>query len=183
MNELADELRSAALAVRTPDVARIRAMGLLNPGLLAVNERRHPFGIASISDAGGGQYVPDPNGGRALVVPVYDGDELVDLVAFHTITPERWLLRHGAGWALGLEGSVERYRWGDPLPMHKTPLDWLKAGCDGLCVIDWEAPEVRTLTDFPRLLIRDEALKRRTIAALTKPSRLPQIIKDMPLAA
>ncbi len=183
MSDLANELRSAALAVRTPDVARIRAMGLLNPGLLAVNERRHPFGIASISDAGRGQYVPDPDGGRAMIVPVHEGDELVDLLAFHTLTPERWLLRLGLGWALGLEESLERYRWGDPLPLHKTPLDWFKAGCDGLCVIDWEAPEVRTLTDFPTLLIRDEALERRTIAALTKPYRLPRIAKDVPLAA
>lgn len=183
MTELEQELRSAALAVRVPDVARIRAMGMLNPGLLAVNERHHPFGITSVTDAGGGQYVPDPDGSRALIVPVYDCGELVDLVAFNTITPERWLLRHGLGWALGLEEGLERFRWGDPLPLHKTPLDWLKAGCDGLCVIDWEAPEVSTLADFPTLLIRDDALERRTIAALTKPSRLPQIAKDIPLAA
>lgn len=183
MTDLAKELQGAALAVTVFDVGRARSMGLLNPGLLAVNERHHPFGTARITDCGSGLYEPDPDGKRALIVPVYENDDLVDLVAFHMTTPEQWLSRLGIGWALGLEDGLERYRWGDALPMHKTPLDWLRAGCDGLCVIDWDAPEVLTLADFPTLLIGDDALERRTIAALTRPSRLPRIAKDLKIAA
>lgn len=183
MTDIEMELQSAALAMGALDCARARSMGLFNPGIAAMGSRHHQFGVARVGRCGDGLFQLDEGGNRALVVPVYEGDELVDLVAFFTSTPEQWSLRLGVGWALGLEESLERYRWGDPLPIHKTPLEWLRAGGDGLCVVDWSSPEVKTLADFASLIVGDEALERRIIAALSTPVRLPQIVKDTRLAA
>ena len=175
MTDIAKELREAALAFTSLDCRRARSMGLFNPGLLAVNERHHPFGTARITDCGSGLFEPDPDGKRALIVPVYENDDLVDLVAFQTATAEHWLSRLGIGWALGLEDGLERYRWGDPLPIHKTPLDWLKAAGDALCILDWSAPPQcwARLRSGPSLQFTDDTLRLRVRNALVANVAMP----------
>jgi hypothetical protein len=183
---LLPELESAFNLLLNPIMfARAKQLGILTPGLADLGRLHHQLGVARIAATKGGTYSPDPDGELALIVPAYEGDVLVDLVAFKSSEPERWWLRTGNGWALGLEYVLDPYLWhGETAELHKTPLAWLQGGCTGLCVVDWTAlVQIRGLADLPAVIIGDRELEARLIDALTQPVRLPHIIKDQALAA
>ena len=83
-------------------------------------------------------WMPSAGGSMALVLPVFDEDEdLVDLVALRTSDPTEWWLRlgfndliHGASW---LEDA---HLTGQPVRHFMTPLAWLAAGGEGVCLLD-----------------------------------------------
>jgi hypothetical protein len=65
-----------------------------------------------------------------------DGVTTLDLVAWPLDRPDQFATEHGRADALGI-GNVEcpsTYCDGKPLRVHKTPLAWFKADCNG-CVI------------------------------------------------
>lgn len=180
MTGLEAELRSAAIAVTH---ARLRQMVALGVSWSTIGElgRHHDgFGIVAVRDARDGLYEPDPDGHPHLVLPVYEDGELVDLVAFRSELPDKWMLRTGLGWALGVEDGLprlyERSFWHtEPLSLSATPLDWLRGGAKGLCVLDWEAPELAELSDFTAVQCPDATIAAVLRKALTKPPRLPNI--------
>jgi hypothetical protein len=144
-------------------------------------------GVITASEGEDQTFYPDPDGTPQLVVPVIEGGEMVDLVAFRSNNPGGLLLRNGLGTALGLERGIEPYTWQLPseaVPLHKTPLDWLRARRAGVVIIDWLAPDLRDLCGIPRIVCEDHALADRLRSALTRPTYLPDIqIKEMRLAA
>ncbi len=81
-------------------------------------------------------YQPDDDGLEAVIVPVFDGGETVDLLAFRLSEPDRWWLRIGAAAFLGGDvlGDVAL---DEPVRAFKTPLSWLRAGApaDGLVIL------------------------------------------------
>ena len=91
---------------------------------------------------------PDPFGDPAFVMPVYSGEPpclysidetvvLADLLAFRLEEPERWWLRRGAwGSVLGKDQLVDAMMAGEAVRLHASPLDWLRAECQGACPID-----------------------------------------------
>ena len=93
-------------------------------------------------------YIPDPFGEPALVMRVYHGappsfenpDPSVpigDLLAFHLEEPDRWYLRRGEwGLVLGMDQFNEAMVTGSRIILHATPLQWLRAGCEGACPLD-----------------------------------------------
>jgi hypothetical protein len=109
-------------------------------------------GLLSVNISG--QYwqpgtVGDP---LAMILPVLTapwGDdelELVDLVAFRLSNPSGFRVRTGFGKVLGawnvadVRAAVQI--WKVPgqaaspgLELHRTPLDWLQANCEGACII------------------------------------------------
>ena len=71
----------------------------------------------------------------ALIIPIYDDlSRLTDLAAFNLDTGKLGIWR-GRVPMLGAE-NLYGWRLGDPLVMHETPLDWLKANREGVFVID-----------------------------------------------
>lgn len=183
MNGLLREMLGAVDALTSLDVQRAKVLGIANHGVIEFGRIAPPFGVMAIENAGQGLFRPSLTGKRALVVPVVERGEIVDLCAFFSQQPEDWLLRTGLGWALG-EDALSRAMWGEVPELHRTPLDWLRAGCAGMCVVDWEAPEVRFLNDFKQVLCADGDVASLVRKALTKPVHLPQIIiKGNDLAA
>lgn len=88
-----------------------------------------------MSTATGGVYQPVDDGRPAIIVPVFDAYELIDLLAFDPRKPEQWWLRVGAVPLLGSDALGEQLL-GKPLRVFKTPLAWLLAGLDGVVILD-----------------------------------------------
>ena len=87
-----------------------------------------------IRDAG--LYVPDEAGIPALILPVEEGDSLVDLLAL--FTNGDWARRTGNGAMLGAE-SLDCEYCGFGVRVFRTPWSWLRAGGDGVVVLDESA--------------------------------------------
>lgn len=172
--DLSAELRAAAFAVKQPHLDRLRSLDVPWSVIGELGRDHFGFGVARVCDAGDGLFHPG-EGDLHLVLPVYEDGELVDLVAIRSSDPLNWLLRTGHGWVLGLEWGLGRHTWGDPVPLAVSPLDWLRQGAEGLCILDWDAPELRYLTDLPHLVCSSDALAKRLCAALATPVRFPTI--------
>ena len=143
------------------DEARLMSEWLSFPGLTGRHIRQlSDAGISSAAWVRAGHlatprititgrfFMPDPFGTPAFVVPVYDGEPvseinpdpsvpLVDLCAFRIEEPERWWLRIGAPHSvLGKDQFVTAMVTGSIVGLHATPLQWLKAECQGACLLD-----------------------------------------------
>ena len=70
-------------------------------------------------------------------VPPWDYVE--DLVAVFPGTPDIWALRRGDGIALGFSHIEDAIIDRAPVELYETPLDWLKAGASGACIVNWPA--------------------------------------------
>lgn len=168
------ELGAAGRSTSILHFRLLESLGVSRETVCDIMRHDYGFGVQRVTAADDGLYVPG-NGEMHLILPVRDNGELVDLCAMRSADPAGWLLRTGYGWALGLERGLEPHSWGDPVPVWLTPLSWLRAGCAGLVVLDWDAPEVRYLAGLPNLVCETAAQASRLREALTVPVRLPQI--------
>ena len=88
----------------------------------------------------------DGGGVQALVLPVLDGQQLVDMVAFSPLSPDQWYLRRGDGRILGSGGGMADWDTGmEEIRIFATPMDWMIAGGDGICVLTWDERAIRDL--------------------------------------
>lgn len=183
MHQLEVELSVAASAVRPEHLRPLVDLAVSWPTIGELG-RHHPgLGIVRAKEGEDELYILG-DGEPHLVLPVYEIGELIDLVAFRSGDPERWLLRSGYGWALGLEEGLGRHTWGDHVPLSVSPLEWLQRGAQGLCVLDWSAPELHYLNDIGHLVCSSDRLSKHLRAALAKPVRFPKIsIEERRLAA
>jgi hypothetical protein len=101
----------------------------------------------------------DPHAIRAVVHVVHGDDAVapVDLVAWTRDRPDRALLCLAAGVALGVDQiqNPASYFAGKPLQIHRTPLAWLRAGCQGIVVLSADG----VLDRLDRLPPRSEPYK------------------------
>ena len=177
--DLLSELRTFALATTGFAVRRLVALSISHLTIANMGLNHYSFGVGRCLDVEDGLFVPSDEGRVRLVLPVYDDGELVDLVAFSTDTPHDTRLRTGEGWALGLERGIEEHQWDKLLVLHSSPLDWMRAGCGGLCILDWDAPEIVQLMHFDEIHCEDRRLEPLLRKALTRPSRMPNITSKL----
>jgi hypothetical protein len=69
-------------------------------------------------------FTPTSAGGLAVVIPIYDGGRMVDLLAISRHDPAMWGCTTGAGQFIG--------KFADPLTVHGTPHSWLTNNCNGV---------------------------------------------------
>lgn len=172
--DLRAELAEARKATKLLHLKALERMGVPRTTLCNLWRRDLDYGIARVSAAGDGLYEPN-EGELHLIVPIHEDGVLVDLCAFRSAAPGEWLLRTGQGWALGVECGLEPHTWGDPVGLAATPLDWLRQGTEGLCVVDWSAPEVRYLVGVPHIACATSELASVLRKALSSPPRFPKI--------
>ena len=86
--------------------------------------------------------MPDGHGaesteGCVIEARAEDGETVIDLVAWPISNPRNVRSLIGAVSILGLRQAfnASTYVFGYPLVVHRTPLDWLKAGCQGAAVV------------------------------------------------
>jgi hypothetical protein len=67
-----------------------------------------------------------------------DGETPIDLVAWQRQKPHRIVQAVGAIEALSVEQILNPASWfaGRPLFVHRTPLGWLRGGCQGIVILD-----------------------------------------------
>ena len=81
-------------------------------------------------------------------------------------------LRHRLG-VLGHELLADNV--GEPVPVVRTPADWLSASGRALCLLDWSdaSPAWRWLRAGPALSFTDEALRQQVRNALVRSAPMP----------
>ena len=103
-----------------------------------------------------GTYVPDPDGIPMAILPVcdhYDPPVPIDLVAFTFAEPWRWWTRTGMAPVINAAAVTDAWWDKRPLLVSGTPLDWLRAGCEGVVVLDWRPSTVALHLGNARRLI------------------------------
>ena len=164
--EVWSELTTALASVTPEQDRRLHALGI-------PTEARLMCGTARIQPEGK-FYQPDADGTMAVIIPIIEGEVIVDLIAFQPAWPELWWLRRGEAPFLG--GDALEWLWLDEPPLvFKTPLAWLKAGAphNGIAILDWSAAR-RHLLDTD-IVATDIAFGRELKRRLTIPARRPRV--------
>ncbi len=146
---LLDELLEAlGSATRETHVDQLLSAGLPPPAV-------DMCGTAKIRPDGQ-NYVPDDDGLEAVVVPIFDAGEMIDLVAFNLSNPARWWTRIDAHWALGAD-ALDLLWLGAELKVCRDPLRWLQSGPaeNAIVILDWHAARLH----IPRVEIVAEDLE------------------------
>lgn len=116
-----------------------------------------------------------------------DAEQVLDVVAWPVDQPAHWWTLSGFAPALGMAASVNAasYALGGALRLHRTPLAWLQAGCEGACIVDPVAGP-RWLLDVepPRIAVEDEAhaaevdaMRRSALATFAAPRILVPVAR------
>lgn len=128
----------------------------------------HPLGIFDFAESGP----------RAFVHPIWSAgpySEILDLVAWFPDRPDIWWTHLYTGLPLGVDQLDHAEIAGEPIILHPTPLSWLVAEGEGICILDWvmSAPALRSV---PVLVCKDDSHGRELQRRLTEPrSRCPEI--------
>ena len=173
--DLAAELEAAAGRVTQAHLDRLAALGIAPATIAGLGRHAISFGVAHIVGIEPGLYAPG-DGAPHIVQPVFENWALVDLVAWQTTAPDRWLRRTGAGWALNADNAdfIDRFG-GPPVLLHATPLDWLRAGATGTVILDWSSPRIERLRWHEEVCCATAALAETLRCRLTEALRLPDI--------
>lgn len=185
---LEQEMQMAAAAIRQPHRDRLRALGCMGNKVAQLASHFPPFGTMRVQRRKGDLYEPCEAGTNALIMPVCWPEvhtglispsitlwRTLDLIAFRADRPAHWLWRTGNGWALG-GGALENWQ-GEPVVAVATPLDWLRAGGEALCVLDWsdDSPVWPKLRCVSAIHASDDLLARRLAQAIDRTTHRPTI--------
>ncbi len=108
-------------------------------------------GLADTSSTREGRFEFAEDGRPAIIIPAYDTipgnldanaerhvEHLVDLVAVDLDRPERHWRRRGEALVLGAAYLDIAAHEGEPIPVFRNPLTWLRSGGGGVVVLDWD---------------------------------------------
>lgn len=135
---LVSETRLRAIAPDPVFFDYVRKHGI---DIRTVTEKTGPFMTALIKDHGSGRFdFEDGSDGRpGFVCVAYgaDGTTPVDLVGWHLANPSHVMSLLGRCGFLGLAEALNplTYLFDTPLVIHRTPLEWLQAGCEGAAIV------------------------------------------------
>jgi hypothetical protein len=109
-------------------------------------------------DAGFFDFAED--GDTAAVFEVLDEDAAatIDLCAFSVADPTRFGTAMGSAAVLGETNVTNPASWafGNVLPIHQRPLDWLRSGCRGVVILDHRRAPVIMSKALGPILATDE---------------------------
>jgi hypothetical protein len=96
-----------------------------------------------------------------------DGETVIDLVAWPVASPTgvHTLLGQAAMLGLWQAFNAATYVFDVPLVMHRTPLAWLQANCEGAAVVIPKLA-VRTFLDLPGRIGADDLAHQRELKGL-----------------
>jgi len=158
------EMQRASLAISWTAFTVLQDDGI-DPRYLAGLTGGGDIGRMRVEFHRDGTWNPIHAGGvQALVLPITDGGMLIDMVAFSPRSPDQWALRHGGGRMLGedyLSGCGDWETDVREVRIYASPMEWLIAGGDGVCVLIWDdraiaalanmGPKVRLMADSHEL--------------------------------
>lgn len=175
--DLEADTLAACANVRQPHIDRILALGVSPAALASLGTRQLPFGAMPIDTDDAGRWWPDADGFPAMVVPVRERGEDIDIVAFRTGAPARWWWRIGCAAMLGADLLDLTFLPGDRLHVVSTPIGWIAAAGEAVCILDWGCPdlELSPLRDRGELVCDSPMLAARLRKRLAQPLRFPTI--------
>jgi hypothetical protein len=107
-------------------------------------------GLTDIKPHGADRFEFSEDGLTAVILPAYDTipgnldanaehhvEHLVDLIAVDPDHPDRFWRRHGDALVLGSAFLEIAGYEGEPVPVFKNPMTWLRSGGAGVVVLDW----------------------------------------------
>lgn len=138
LTPISRDLEAACANVRQPHIDRMLSLGVSPAALATLGARQLPFGAMTIDTDDAGRWWPDRHGFPAIVLPVRERGDDIDIIAFRSTAPARWWWRIGCGSMLGadlLNDGWHEY----PLSVVSTPLAWIcAAGMEGAA--QWRQP-------------------------------------------
>jgi len=143
----------AANPLPWPGARRLMAAGV--PGaVVGEMNGRGTLGAARVQVTGKGARFEIEGPDARLLLAVEDGaGAVIDVVALSTSDENQWSLLTGMGDLLGeaaLEDAVVHNR--RELRLFATPMDWLRGGMAGVCVLAWNRPALGALRMLPASL-------------------------------
>lgn len=123
----------------------------------------------------------EPEGPDArLLLGVESGGHLVDVVACSTTCEDEWAMLTGDGDLLG-EAALEHAVATNArfLRLHATPMAWLRAGCEGVVITQWNRAALGALRGLPEsttLVVNPGARER--MRGMLQFGGLPQVGED-----
>jgi hypothetical protein len=103
------------------------------------------------------------------------GGDILDLVAFEPELGARWLLRTGNAEWLG--SCPPQYLDPPPVALYRSPIDWLRAGCQGLvCLVRAPFEILRFLARFTAIIVDDLTHAAELEVLLRHPFLSPTIL-------
>jgi len=145
-----------------------------------VNAHAGTISLLPCAFDGAGYFDFDPGGDICCVFEVLDEDAATstDLCAFSVIFPDRFGLAMGSAAVLGLTNVTNPASWafGKVLPVYRRPIDWLRAGCEGVVILDHYAAPACLSRKLGNLLAEDEAHARELKSLLCTPQVDPTSI-------
>lgn len=146
--------------------------------MAAINSYTGGYFILPCEFDGNGFFKFSKQGEAACVFEVYDAETVIDLCAFALAKPETFGTALGNAVVLGQCHIANPGTWalGKTLPIYRTPLEWLQAGCDGVCVLDHVFAPAMLGDALGPLLAADEAHQRSLRNLLCTPPVDPRNI-------
>lgn len=135
--------------------------------------RRLPFGIEWV-EFHGVTYEPAQDGGHAcLIVPVFEGSDIVDLAAC-SFRSRRIATRRDVGMVLGERFVAHAIAQQGRLPLFADPWRWVRAGRRGAVILDWSCAGF-LLDGVPEIACCSPSLARRVHATTRRMARPPRL--------
>lgn len=173
-NPLRREFDAMLNAMSARDMTVLHGHGIPAPQLFGESL----VGAANIETGRNDFWTPTDSGPRAIIIPAMENGCIIDLIAFRPSQPDTWYARVGNCWALGMDEIADARSALDQshsIFLHATPLDWLRAGGRGVCVIDWTDDARLTLRDLRAIDVASPKFARALRLELSRPPRIPEI--------
>jgi hypothetical protein len=182
LSDLDREMDRACASVGQRHIDAMLALGVTNDAIAELGRLQPPFGVGQISDIGGGFFTFFPGGQSRVIIPIMEEGEIIDLIAWQTCAPGKWLWRNGLGDYLGRD-LIAKSQWASHhvLKLVATPLDWLRAGGNAVCILNWKAPrsELERIRFVEEIIVTDAALGSRIAKLMATPRPIPRITTIM----
>jgi hypothetical protein len=162
LNELIAAHRTARLP---PLVEALEACGLPVLGV--------PVWGVEFVELAGDYYQPRRGGHPAIIIPVFQDGELIDLTATGLAT-RRTVIRMGIASMLGQDAIDRATDDGTHLQVFSDPIEWLRNRCNGAVVLDWQAAGF-ALADVTAIACASELIAKKIDNAMRQPVRMPRL--------
>lgn len=156
-------------------LAKLQALGI--PGsTIATLGASTPIGVGRIATLPDLQFEPSEEGKSHIILPVWEGQGVIDLVAFNPADPNRWYRRTGLAPLLNAD-EISQPRWDSGvIDVWATPLDWLRAGGSGVVILDYDDREIVRQLAQCETIITDNMTARLIRLEFSRPRPVPRII-------